>query len=54
LYGADVNLVARLCEMAGPDEVMCSVPPSATVVPTAHAAVRGIEDPVPVTTVRIA
>jgi len=54
LYGTDVNLVARLCELAGPDEVMCSVPASATVVPTAHAAVRGIEHPVPVMKARIA
>jgi class 3 adenylate cyclase len=57
LYGTDVNLVARLCEQAGPDEVMCSIPASATAnanAPTAQVEVRGIDHPVPVTTARLA
>jgi len=55
LYGTDVNLVARLCEQAGPDEVMCSIPSSATEnAATAQVEVRGIDHPVPVTTARLA
>jgi len=51
LYGTDVNLVARLCERAGPGEVMCSVP-SGVGAPAASAQidVRGIDGPVSVTT----
>ena len=55
LYGTDVNLVARLCEQAGPDEIMCSIASVATPnAPTMHANVRGIDDPVPVMTARLA
>ena len=55
LYGSDVNLVARLCQQAGPDEVMCSVPSGvATTVTSATVELRGIDEPVAVTTARLA
>lgn len=45
LFGADVNLVARLCDLAGPDElVVATTGPAAD----AHLDVRGLSDPVPV------
>ena len=54
LFGTDVNLVARLCEQAGPGEVMCSIPSGvASSAPTAMVEVRGIDRPVSVTTARL-
>lgn len=51
LYGGDVNLVARLCELAAPDELVVSRPgdPAATE----HLELRGMSDPVPVARVAI-
>lgn len=45
LFGHDVNLVARLCALAAPGEVVCSAPgaPGAELV-----EVRGLEDRVPI------
>jgi class 3 adenylate cyclase len=45
LYGADVNLVARLCDEAAPDEVVVSIPSAQA---TERLVVRGIAEPVPV------
>jgi class 3 adenylate cyclase len=45
VYGHDVNLVARLCELAQPNEVVCSAPGTAGAE---LVAVRGLVDPVAV------
>lgn len=45
LFGHDVNLVARLCDIARPNELVCSAPATrgAELV-----SVRGLADPVPI------
>jgi class 3 adenylate cyclase len=49
LYGADVNLVARLCAAAGPDELVSTVDGSQEGSAVRdHVVVRGVADPVPV------
>ena len=54
LYGADVNLVARLCQQANPDEVMCSIPSGASSLATSTTVeLRGIDRPVSVATARL-
>jgi len=45
LFGHDVNLVARLCELAGPNEVVASAPGASEAE---FVSVRGLTDPVPV------
>jgi len=45
LFGRDVNLLARLCDAAAPDELIRSAPGTATE----QLAVRGLDDPVGVT-----
>jgi class 3 adenylate cyclase len=47
LFGGDVNLVARLCEAAGPDELVLSHP-TGTQHDTEHLLLRGMAEPVPV------
>jgi class 3 adenylate cyclase len=44
LYGADVNLVARLCDAARPDELVLAVGPAVPV--TERLEVRGLAQPV--------
>ncbi len=51
LFGGDVNLVARLCELARPDELVLSHPGDA--VATEHVELRGLAEPVPVARVAI-
>lgn len=47
LFGADVNLVARLCDLAGPGEVVTTVDPSVNGHASAERVeVRGIGEPV--------
>lgn len=52
LFGADVNLVARLCDLAGPDELVTTVDGSsgfdAASATSEHLAVRGVSEPVAV------
>lgn len=51
LYGGDVNLVARLCDLAGPDELVTTVDgddPDGAGVATDHLVVRGVAEPVAV------
>lgn len=45
LFGADVNLVARLCALAAPGELVCSAPEDRRAE---LVAVRGLAEPVPV------
>ena len=51
LFGADVNLVARLCEAAAPDELVLSVDDGAS--PTERLSVRGMAAPIPVARIAI-
>lgn len=51
LFGGDVNLVARLCELARPDELVLSRPGDALA--PEHLELRGMADPVPVARVAI-
>jgi class 3 adenylate cyclase len=52
VFGADVNLAARLCSVAAPDELVRSVERATT----GHelVEVRGLPDPVPVVRVALA
>lgn len=50
LYGADVNLVARLCDAAGPNELVLAVGPGAA---RELVDVRGLADAVPVVRVPV-
>ncbi len=52
LFGADVNLVARLCQVAGPDELILSRTEDG-VAATEHLSLRGMAEPVPVARVPI-
>jgi len=52
LFGGDVNLVARLCQEAAPDELVLSRPDGGSDA-TEHLAIRGMAEPVPVTRVAI-
>jgi class 3 adenylate cyclase len=52
LYGADVNLVARMCAVAAPDELVVAVGPE--VDAAEHLEVRGLADRVPVVRVPVA
>jgi class 3 adenylate cyclase len=55
LYGGDVNLVARLCEAAAPDELVVSHPhPVGASHRVEHLLLRGMADAVPVARVAIA
>ena len=45
VYGHDVNVVARLCSVAEPDEVVVSAPGAADAE---WVSLRGVADPVPV------
>jgi len=45
VFGHDVNLVARLCELARPNEVVCSAPGA---IGAELVVVRGLDDRVPV------
>jgi class 3 adenylate cyclase len=51
LYGADVNLVARLCGAARPDELILAAGPA--VAATEWIDVRGLAEPVPIRRVRV-
>lgn len=51
LYGADVNLVARLCGVAVPDELVVALPLAGT--DTERVELRGIADAVPIERVAV-
>lgn len=53
LFGGDVNLVARLCQAAGPDELLLSHP-AASQHDAEHLLVRGMAELVPVVRVALA
>ncbi|MGV3760495.1 MAG: hypothetical protein ACO1PW_13290, partial [Actinomycetota bacterium] len=51
LFGGDVNLVARLCDLAAPDERVATVERSASVEasgPVEDVVVRGVAEPITV------
>lgn len=48
VYGRDVNLVARLCDLAEPGQLVWSTGEAAEMGRVEHLAVRGVADPVPV------
>lgn len=54
LFGGDVNLVARLCDAAAPDELVLSRPLEGGATDgTEHLLLRGMSEAVPVTRVAI-